>query len=299
MESNEEIEHFPIADAIDHEILMHRDAHFGGLFDVMLDYYAKEGKGVQPDFTIEKIQKLDQLEKEMKQNLAGLFLSAPEAQKVADVRELYKKLRAIYEFKKNESLLPQLIADLVLTESEEAETEIQAVVDQKGVVVPFLIDLLRNEQFYDPLFPGYGQAPVLAARCLGRIGDKRAIIALFEAIGQSDFFSDDLILEALKLIGEPAKVFLMKVVAGKPLNEDNEKAAIALLAFKENEEVANLCLKLLNDDQVMNDVCLSTYLILGCEGLKAEESRLAFKSLIPRMSATQKMDAGIVTKSWI
>jgi len=25
-------EHFPLVDALDHEILMHRDAHFGGLF---------------------------------------------------------------------------------------------------------------------------------------------------------------------------------------------------------------------------------------------------------------------------
>lgn len=298
MESNQEIEHFPIADAVDHAILMHRDAHFGGLFGVMLDYYAKEGKGTQPDFTIEKIEKLEQLEKEMKQNLAGLFLSAAEAQKVADVRDIYKQLRALYAFKNSESVLPQLIADLVLSESEDAEEEIQAIVAQKGASVPFLIDLLRNEQFYDPLFPGYGQAPVLAARCLGRIGDKRAIISLFEAIGQSDFFSDDIILDALKQIGEPAKVFLMKVAAGKPYNEDNEKAAIALLAFKDDPEVAEHCLQLLKEDLVVKDPCLSTYLLLGCEGLATEDSRQAFKALLPRLNATQKRDADIVIKSW-
>ena len=74
--------------------------------------------------------------------------------------------------------------------------------------MPALIDLLRNEDFYDPLFPGYGEAPVLAAKCLGLIGDKRAIISLFEAIGEGDFFNEDIILDALHVIGNPARDFL-------------------------------------------------------------------------------------------
>ena len=59
-------EHFPLVDALDHEILMHRDAHFGGLFSVMIDYYQTEGKGVQPQFSLQRIEKLQQLEKELK-----------------------------------------------------------------------------------------------------------------------------------------------------------------------------------------------------------------------------------------
>lgn len=265
---DEGTDHFPVADQIDHEILMHRDAHFGGLFSVMLDYYREEKKGVQPDFSIERIERLEQLEVAMKQNLAPLLLTGPEAEKIGEAKTAYKKLRAIYELESAKSQIPKLIADLILAETEEAEEEIKAVVAEKNLVVKPLIDLLRNENFYDPLFPGYGQAPVLAAECLGLLSenDKRAIISLFEAIGQLDFFADDKMIHALKLIGEPAKAFLLKVLHGHPITEDNEKAAIALLEFQD-AEVAQAALNLLKEKEVQNDLSLSTYLVLACEFL--------------------------------
>jgi hypothetical protein len=269
-------EHFPIIDAIDHEILMHRDAHFGGQFSIMLDYYRQEGKGSQPEFDIPRIERLAVLEDQLKQNLAALYLAGNEAQKVADSREAYRKLRAIYEVKKPKTPYPQLIADLILAEDEEAESEIAAIAAEKDKIVPALIDLLRTEDFYDPLFPGYGQAPFLAAKCLGRIGDKRAIISLFEALGQGDFFADDQILKALQAIGKPACDFLQHVIKGRPLNEDNEKAAIALIAFKDENGVADLCFDLLQQEDVQKDLCLPTYLVLACAGLKDEEKRAAF-----------------------
>lgn len=262
------LEHFPVVDAVDHEILMHRDAHFGGKFSIMLDYYQKEGKGIQPEFSLTRIERLALLEEQLKQNLAALFLDSQEAEKIADSREAYQTLKAIYEIKKSKSPFPQLIADLILAEDEEGESEIQAIVEHKDKIVPFLIDLLRNESFYDPLFPGYGQAPFLAVKCLERIGDKRAIISLFEAIGQSDFFVDEQILKALQAIGAPAKEFLLHVVRARPLNEDNEKAAIALIAFKEQEEVSNACFDLLQEADILKDPCLPTYLVLACAGLK-------------------------------
>lgn len=200
-------------------------------------------------------------------------------QKVADSREAYQTLRAIYSIKKPKSQFPQLIADLILAEDEEAEKEIDAIAEHKDKIVPALIDLLRNETFYDPLFPGYGLAPFLAVKCLGRIGDKRAIISLFEALGHSDFFADDQIVKALRAIGNPAKEFLLHVVHGKPLNEDNEKAAIALLAFQDDEEVANACFDLLEQPDVQKDPCLPTYLVLICAGLKDPVRRHAFRVL--------------------
>jgi hypothetical protein len=272
-------EHFPVIDAIDHDILMHRDAHFGGQFSIMLDYYRQEGKGVQPEFDIVRIERLATLEEQLKQNLAALFLAGNEAQKVADARETYQKLRAIYEVKKPKTPFPQLIADLILTEDEEAEAEIAAIVTQKDKIVPALIDLLRNEDFYDPLFPGYGQAPFLVVKALGCIGDKRAIISLFEALGQSDFFADDQIVKALQAIGKPACDFLLHVIAGRPINEDNEKAAIALIAFKDEEGVADLCFDLLQQPDVQKDLCLPTYLVLACAGLKDPGKRQAFKNM--------------------
>lgn len=285
-------DHFPLIDAIDHDILMHRDAHFGGHFSVMLDYYKNEGKGVQAEFNIEHIEQLEALEKQLKQNIAALFLDASEAQKVADARDLYKKLRAIYEIKKAKTSYPQLIADLILNEEENPKEEIQAIVAEKDKIVPALIDLLRQEEFYDPLFPGYGMAPGLAVECLGLIGDKRAIISLFEALGQGDFFADDQILKALKMIGEPAKEFLLKVVKGHPINEDNEKAAIGLIQFKDDPVVAKTCFQLLKDPAVQKDPCLPTYLVLACEGLKGlpEEAELIAFSKDEKLSKQLRND---------
>jgi hypothetical protein len=278
-ETNLPFEHFPLVDAIDHEILMHRDAHFGGLFSIMLDYYRQEKKGVQPEFDIARIERLATLEEQLKQNLAALFLAANEMQKVADSREAYQRLRAIYTVKKSKNPHPRLIADLILSEEEDPEAEIAAVVAEKDKIVPALIDLLRSEELYDPLFPGYGQAPFLAVQCLGRIGDKRAIIALFEALGEGDFFADDQIVKALKAIGKPAKDFLLHVLNGRPINEDNEKAAIALIAFKDEEGVADHCFDLLRQPDIQKDPCLPTYLVLTCAGLKDVAKRQAFKAM--------------------
>lgn len=281
-DENPFIEHFPLIDATDHEILMHRDAHFGGLFSIMLDYYQKEGKGVQPEFDLLRIERLATLEDQLKQNLAPLFLTGNEAEKVAEARAAYQKLRDIYAIQKPKTIYPRLIADLILAEEEEAETEIAALVAEKDKIVPALIALLRTEEMYDPLFPGYGQAPLLAVKCLGQIGDKRAIISLFEALGQGDFFADDQILKALQAIGTPACDFLLRVLKGRPLNEDNEKAAIALLAFKDQEGVAEHCFELLQQPDVQKDPCLSTYLVLICVGLKDPDKRQAFAEMAKR-----------------
>ena len=60
-----------------------------------------------------------------------------------------------------------------------------------------------------------------------------------------------------------------------PINEDNEKAAIALIAFKDDEEVANHCFDLLQQPDIQKDPCLPTYLVLACAGLKDPVKRQA------------------------
>ncbi len=83
---------------------------FGGKFDFMLDYYVKEGKGVNPDFEIARIRELQVLETGMQQNLAGVLLSGPDAERVAEAKEAYKKLRDLYEHKRSKKLQRELSA---------------------------------------------------------------------------------------------------------------------------------------------------------------------------------------------
>lgn len=268
-----------MANAEDHSILMHRDAHFGGSFEVMLQYYEEDGKGVMQEFDLARIRELEEYERASGKDLAGIMLSGAEAEKVAAARKAYKSLRELYDNKKETNMGPRLIADLILSEEEHPQDEIDAVVNQKGTIVPLLIDLMRSEDFHDPLFPGYGQAPTLAAYCLGEIGDKRAMFSLFEAIGEENFFSEDYVLDALKQIGETAKEFLLKIVQSEPFNFDNERAAIALVRFKDDQEVAKCCLHLLSKPGVWKDPALAVHLILACEGLKEPSDQQQFAAL--------------------
>lgn len=300
MTTPDDEEEFALTDSIDTQILMHRDAHFGGKFEFMLDYYNKGGKGIHPEFRLERICELAETEHKMGQNLSPLMLTGADAEKVAAARAAYKSLRDLYETKSVKALLPQLIADLILAEEEEPESEIAAIVAQKSPAVPFLIDLLRSPEFADPLFPGYGLAPALAVKCLGAIGDKRALISLFEAIGEGDFFNEDLILDSLKSIGEPAKEFLLKVLHGRPLNYDNERAAIALERFKEDPAVGKACLEMLFQPDVNKDILLSTYLALNCEALADAEDRRRYIALAQDDSTSKsvKIDMQTIIKGW-
>ncbi|MBA3723185.1 MAG: hypothetical protein H0W88_12400 [Parachlamydiaceae bacterium] len=300
MNPDDFLEHFPLIDSLDHEILMHRDSHFGGQFSIMLDYYRTGQKGIQPEFDLARIENLDKLEQQLKQNLAPLYLESSEIDKIADAREAYRRLKSLYEIKTIKSPYPRMIADLILAEEEEPAEEIKMIVREGDKIVPSLIELLKSEDFYDSLFPGYGQAPGLAVICLGLIGDKRALISLFETLGHGDFFDDEQVLRALKMIGEPAKQFLLRVVKGHPINEDNEKAAIALIQFKDEPEVAMTCFKYLQEPIVQKDPCLPTYLVLACEGLKGEAERDQFRALAKSESLPKQLreDMKVIVKAW-
>lgn len=296
----DEYEDIPLADNIDNIILMHRDAHFGGSFDIMLDYYRKEGKGISPDIEYEKIVELAETEKQTQQNLAPILLTGQEAEHIARAKDSYKKLKDVYAVKNPKNNHARLIADLILAEEFEPEKEIAAIVKEKDSIVPALIELLKTEDYYNPLFPGYGHAPALAAHCLGKIGDKRAIIALFEAIGESDFFDEDIILQALHEIGAPAKEFLLHVLHSRPINMDNDRAAIALVTFKDDPEVAEKCFEMLQDPEILKHLPIATYLVLACEGLKEPTLRQRFMTYIDHPSTPKMLqqDLKIIAKSW-
>ena len=71
-DTHDDFEDLPIAYSIDNAILMHRDAHFGGSFDLMLEYYRKEGKGICKEFDIDRIKELPHTEKSAGKNLSPL-----------------------------------------------------------------------------------------------------------------------------------------------------------------------------------------------------------------------------------
>lgn len=275
----------PISDDLTNAILMHRNAHFGGKFDFMLDYYKNQGPGCHSEFEYSNIQKIAQVQEEACQDLAPLNLSTEEMQKVKTVLELYQGLRKLHDSSKDPSSIPTLLTELILTE-EHTPTEIINALAKNEKSLPYLLDILRSEDFLDPLFPGYGRTPLHIAQCLGQMKAEKAIIPLFESIKEDHFQYEEAAILALKNIGQPAFDFLLKVLNNVPFTQDNEKAAICLINFGESEVFGRAALKLLKNFQVFNFPNLVIHLILACIGLKEAsdiEDFLQMKNYIPNM----------------
>lgn len=280
--SDTDLEKSFLTDELDHLILMHRDAHFAGDFGIMLAYYQEDHIGVNPEFDLERIAYLAEVEKHLGQNLASLILSGQEAEKVASARLAYERLKEIYDQEEEKSPFPRLLADLILTEDEEPEAEIEAIVAQGTRIVPELLHILKSDDAYDPLFPGYGYAPYFAILCLGKIKDPSAVIPLFEVLGHDFIFEEEVILASLRKIGDPAKRFLLDVLKGRPLTKDSENAAYALTMFADQEQVALFCLDQLKDPEVLQRPLLRSYLLSNCEELRNTSHQKAVAHLLQR-----------------
>lgn len=287
----------PLLDEADIEILMHRDAHFSGNFDLMLEYYREDGVGVQDEFSIKRIQRLALYEKQTGDDLSSLLL--PEASKalVEESKQMYLNLRDVYE-NPSSSALTKAISDLILTEDEDPEEELKSAASYGKEIVPLLIDLVKSERLYQPLFPGYGKAPLHAARVLSMIQDERAIAPLYQMLGSLDFDADETLILALTSFKEKSQEFLLKRLSHEPLSKENEHAAIVLTSMPENEPVAKECLKLLSHPQIHKHTTLANYLIIGCSALKEPSDRKAFEEKALKIPNVMKHEAEMIIKQW-
>ena len=239
-----------LIDEEDLEIVMHCLVHFGGRFSVMHDYYKKGGKGAF--FELARIERLAQAPH------AENLLTDGDREKVEEALTSYEQLRGIYEVEDEKNPHPRLIADLILSEEEEEEAAIKAIVEKGSAIIPELVELLKSERFADPLFPGYGEGPALAARCLGAIGDQEATIPLFEAVGREA--TDEEATAALVKLN--ARDFLLKIIQSVPATADTERAASILSSFERDEETARICREQLDRLDVRTNPVLVDYLRL-------------------------------------
>lgn len=295
-----EIESFELADAQDLAIFMHRDTHFAGSFDIMLDYYRSEGMGVDPEIDIPRILILAELDQAHEGKLAELVLSETDKSQVQRARNTYEKLRDACEAHSGDQKRAKALAELILSEEEEPLKEMDAVVAEGEYIAATLVDLLESEDFASPYFPGYGRVPNLAAECLGRIGSPEAVPKLFEMLGHGDFELEERVLTALRLTGTIAKRFLLKIIQSEQITRDHETAAFALLHFAEDPQVAVCCLAELEKPEVRQQVAYATYLVLGCESLKNQDERTAFRRLaeLPHIPLELQQEMQTVLGVW-
>ncbi len=291
----------PLDDTDSQLLLMHRDAHFGGSFSAMGQYYQNEGIGALADFHLEDIERLAALEAAAGQDLATVLFTETCLEVVEKARQAYATLREVYDSDLPDDSPTRLIADLILSEQEEPEEEIQAIIAKGSTMIPLLMRVLEEPDFHDALAPGYGYAPIRAVVCLGRLVDKSAIVPLFEALGHAHYMLEDHIYQAFTTIGAPAKEFLLKVMQQEPVTQDNVRALAALIEFSPDHEVAKACLSALQGRPVMpNTHTVSLFLILGCEGLKAQQDRDTFRVLVEGMDIPDifREDIALIFRQW-
>jgi hypothetical protein len=260
----------PLTDADDEEILMHRQVHFGGIFSIMQQYYAEDGKGAVLED--ERIEELATLESKVGCDLASLWLSQRAQCQIERWRLMYARLRQLCESQPHPTPA-RLIADLILSEADEEAEAVQNVIAGGGCMVPELVRLLTASELAELLAPGYGLAPSLAARCLGALGDAAAIRPLFEVIGNSNFAAEHEAIMALRRIGLPAQEFLLQQLAARPITNDSERAATALSAFPADPTIAQYASLLLLDRSMWRYPFLISYLAICCQGAKATVRR--------------------------
>jgi hypothetical protein len=263
----------PLLNEIDLEILMHKDAHFGGSFETMLQYYEEDGVGVQEEFDIERIEDLYAIDKDG--HLSAEILPELAKNDVLFSKELYKKFKTCYE---EEDELPKKLADLILSESFDPSLEIEALSSFHKRAIKPLVEILQTDYFYNPLNPGYGRAPINAALTLKKIGNEEAIPYLFNALGKS-FTTDEILINTLISFGEKSTNFLRDRLKGVPYTKDNYLAAMALSSFAPDDETAKLALYLLSLKNTYSQSSYVSYLICICEGLENQTDREAFLEL--------------------
>ncbi len=289
----------PLIDETDIQIIIHRNVHFGGNFAVMIQYYEEDGVGVNDEFDLDRIIMLNQVEKSLGEDLANKVLPTQYFEDIEKAKEIYVKLRDVYD-NKDAGEITLLISDLILTEEIDPLDEINALVAKKELAVGALLQLVDSTVFYDSLSPGYGRAPIFAARALAKIGNARAIPHLYLALGQESFDAEEAIISALRSFGNEAKTFLLKRVQEKPYSVDNERAAAALAAFLPDEEVEQVALKLLHENDFHKHETFGSYLACLLAETKSQACIAGLEELSTKKNLPHDVQAECLhlVKSW-
>lgn len=258
----DELADLPLFDEEDILILMHRDAHFSGSFSAMKEYYANpEAKGILEEIDPERIEFLESVQTRIKHDLAPLLITGPNAEKVALAKKTYAELQEVAT--KAPSSPEGALALAILSEEDIDETLARLSKHMQARPESLLL-LATSELFNDPLFPGYGTAPIMAIRLLGQMKYEPAIRGLFSLITRVDFDTESAALAALKRIGAPARQFALSQLASYPFTVDHERAVLVLIEFLPDAEIESLFTSLVKDPRLTNPR-LKEYLSIGLE----------------------------------
>ena len=287
----------PLLNEIDKEILMHKEIHFQGEFPIMLAYYRQNGKGTYRDFTANRIEFLENLEKSMGTNLAKATLPDPAHEKIKHAREVYTNLKDLYDESPSRKI-PLLLANLILSEEELPEKEIHALTHAGNDAVGYVCEILKEPYFYDVLYPGYGKSPALAALVLKKMQDPSCIPTLFQALSLfASQENEDAIIDALVSFGSECESFIIKKIQRKPFSKDNENAAIILNQFPTTPELAHFCIdQLLKVDPQKHEIfCM--YLLFTASAATDPQKIESIKAYREKCPPTLQNEINLIFKN--
>jgi hypothetical protein len=234
-----------ILDEEQNSLLIHCAIHFGNNLNIMLEYYKNGGPGVCENFSIENIIALLKFQSE-DPSFIEKTLHIEDQQIIKSHVKQYHQLQDVYDSAPDQ--LSKLICDLILTEEHNPSKEIDAIISIGGDAEQRLLTILELETFHSPLAPGYGLAPYNAARALGKIQSQKAIEPIFNLILRAEFEQQEILIQALKDIGQSAKTQLLEQLTFSPFTVENECAAICLSSFCPDAQVSGTAKALLDKD---------------------------------------------------
>jgi len=261
----------PVFDEIDRQILKHKQVHFSSSFPAMIEYYKEEKKGAILPTTVERLYQLHQIEETTGHDLATLVLSDQDIAEIKEAMKAYHRLESLAKQEKN-------LGDLIFTEEENPKKLIKNLSLEKKAF-PLLLEMIQSDDFFNPLFPGYGLAPVLAAKTLSLAKEKKAIPFLFERIGHLDFEVESHFLSALSEFGEDALQFLFQILKHKGSDVQVKHAILALSHFEPSPLIAKRALEKLQQLELDHPDLSFILLIEFCRELKTKQERTQFSKL--------------------
>lgn len=267
-------------DEIDCKILKIRDAHFASDLSIMHTFYKRDDFRLDPEITLERIAYLAEIEAKLALDLAPTLLSEIDFEEVASAKNAYQQLQEVYE-NGNSTPIEIALADLILSEDDQAHPEIERLLSFGKKATPGLLQILQSYQALDFMHPGYGFAPHFAAICLGKLQEEKAIVPLFTLLTKQTHIDELVLTQSLKEIGDEAKQFLLRLINSRPISKENATAAFALSIFCPDPQIAHHALNNLFTTDLQKDSLFATYLIFLLEGITGEGKKRAEQLSLP------------------
>jgi hypothetical protein len=278
-------EAFQIVDEEDREILLQRDAHFGGSFIAMQEHYEKfSGQdmpgyyGVLETISLSRILFLADVERRLGKNLAPKILSGSDAEHVALARTAYERIAQL----SNEpfSIPLQLFLDCTNSFGERSLTQEEKDTLRRNPKL--LLELAAADQFRDSLFPGFGYAPLRALKWLVEAHVEEALPLCFNLLAVAQEEEEEELFSLIPKFGGEAFEYARRTFLSRPVTPFHEKLMLVLLHFSAiyEKEVKALLIQQVATSDIYHYPTILRWIVVGIGDLDQETRKTAKEKLL-------------------